>query len=520
MSQVRVFSLLGDSNIRRHITKTTCRASGAVKGAQVIPCGALEIFSESLKSIRAESNMVILSCVTNFITSAADGPSAVSQRVEPILQDVHFELVAACEENPDRQYFVSPPMYRTSPVWYREGLPEVLTLFSQTLGSDRPANLHVLPSFATPEFETDGVHLTIYSALQFILHLFDSAQEMLEALGSSTPQVLSRGSEATRVLEDRVMVLEQDHRRLNRVLENKIALDSELADFRANERTEDCFVVAGLPAISSDLSGKDWQDQALHDVQGVISILMGREMPILYVKNSTKRYKDAEVTYTVKMQELSDAKAIRRKYGSFFIGIREGSRDKRPEGLTSISIKNFVTPETNTRISILKLLAQKYRLANKGSRVKVIGYEPRPVIKITPAASASDRRVMQYHYVEAVTKLPIKLSSAEVEPILRRINPNLLGKIRSVFVILSDDSFKKLIKPLRQQQPDTRSANATEAMEEGGEAENDCEPEPEPEPERVPEPTPSKGHSSRSSSTSGSRKRVASKGLDGSKAKK
>ena len=123
MSQVRVFSLLGDSNIRRHITKTTCRASGAVKGAQVIPCGALEIFSESLKSIRAESNMVILSCVTNFITSAADGPLAVSERVEPILQDVHDELVAACEENPDRQYFVSPPMYRTSPVWYREGLP-------------------------------------------------------------------------------------------------------------------------------------------------------------------------------------------------------------------------------------------------------------------------------------------------------------------------------------------------------------------------------------------------------------
>ena len=57
---------------------------------------------------------------------------------------------------------------------------------------------------------------------------------MLEALGSSTPQVLSRGSEATRVLEDRVMVLEQDHRRLNRVLENKIALDSELADFRCH----------------------------------------------------------------------------------------------------------------------------------------------------------------------------------------------------------------------------------------------------------------------------------------------
>ena len=386
MSQVRVFSLLGDSNVRRHITKTTCRASPAVKGAQVISCGALEIFAESLRSVRAESNTVILSCVTNFITSTADGPSmAVSQRVEPVLQDVHEELVAACLASPDREYFISPPMYRTSPVWYRDGLPEILTLFSQFISAERPQNLHVLPSFPTPEFEADGVHLTIYSALQFVLHLFDSAQEMLDSQSLSTPEIITRANEATRVLEDRVMILEQDHRRLNRVVESNIALDSELADFRANERSEDCFVVAGLPAINSDLSGKDWQVQAIKDVQKVISALMGKELPILYVKNSTKRYKDAEVTYTVKMQEVSDSKVIRRKYGSFFIGIHEGSREKRPEGiLRQVSIKNFVTPETNTRISILKLLGKKYQSANKGSKVQVIGYEPRPVIKITP----------------------------------------------------------------------------------------------------------------------------------------
>ena len=451
MSQARVFSLIGDSNIRRHITKTTCRASPAVKAAQIIPCGALGIFAESVKSVRADSNVVIVSCLTNFLTSA-EGTSAVSQRVEPVLQDIRDVLFQVCESEPARNYVVSPPMYRTSPVWYREGLPEVLALFSQSLGSERPPNLHILSSFATPEFESDGVHLTIYSSLQFILHLFDSAQELLDGLGSSSDQLTSRNSESTRVLEDRVMVLEQDHRRLNRVVEHKIAVDAEMADFLENQRNEDCFVIAGLKAIDSDLAGKAWQDQAVKDVQETLVNLMGSARPILYVKNSTKRYKDAEVTYTVRMQELSDAKAIRRKSGSFFLG----GVDKRPPAMAGISIKNFVTPDTNTRISLMKIIAQKYRAANKGAKVKVIGYEARPVIKIIPATSAEDRRIKQFNFVEAVTKLPSDFPNSEAEPLLKRINPEKLEKIRSLFIILSDDAFRKLVKDQRP----TRSASS------------------------------------------------------------
>ena len=108
MSQVRAYSLLGDSNIRRHITKTTCRASASVKGAQIISCGAIEILAESLKSVRPTSNVVILSCMTNFITSSAEGPAAVSQRVGSVLQDIRDVLVEACEANPSRQHVVSP----------------------------------------------------------------------------------------------------------------------------------------------------------------------------------------------------------------------------------------------------------------------------------------------------------------------------------------------------------------------------------------------------------------------------
>lgn len=73
---------------------------------------------------------------------------------------------------------------------------------------------------------------------------------------------------------------------------------------------------------------------------------------------------------------------------------------------------------------------------------QVIGYDPRPLIKITPASSASDRRQKTYNFVEAVRKLKTNFTPAEVEPIVRRINPELYGRIRTIFIVLTDDMVK------------------------------------------------------------------------------
>ena len=447
MSQVRVFSLLGDSNVQRHVSKSSVRANPVLKSAQIIPCGHIGIFTASLGKIRGESDVAIISCLTNFITSitvSAEDSATVAQRVEPVLDEARSALLEVCSSRPGVSFMIAPPMYRSAPIWYREGLPEILNMFSQAFSIDVPENLHLLPSFSTPEFSSDGVHLTPFSGLEFISHLFDASGDVFERLAAPEPEVVKRSSEATRVLEDRVMAIEQDHRRLNRVVESKIAVDSEFADFRTNESMQDCFVISGpgLERLPSDIFGKEWQDRAVKDVKAVLNILMGRDCPIIVVHNSTRRVPDAEVTYTVRMSCVQDSDQIRKKFGSFFLG----GNDRRPAALKPFSIKNRVTPDTKTRISVLKLLAKRYRDANPGSKVAVIGYDPRPLLKITPAASASDRRVQTYNYVQAVSKFPTNFTNSEVEPILKRINPDLLGKIRSIFIVLSDDQFKKRVQ--------------------------------------------------------------------------
>ena len=77
------------------------------------------------------------------------------------------------------------------------------------------------------------------------MHLFDASQELFVQLESSLDDLSVKACESTRVLEDRVMVLEQDHKRLNQVVEHKIATDCEFADFQKNERFEDSFLIIG-----------------------------------------------------------------------------------------------------------------------------------------------------------------------------------------------------------------------------------------------------------------------------------
>lgn len=438
MLTTRKFSVLGDSNIKRHLNPTNCRDRPLMSGCQQLPCGRISLLAESLRSVREDSNVVLLSCLTNFLTSAEEAGSSVSFRVDPVFREVHEAVCATAIEKTEIFYLVAPPMYRLTPLWYRDGLPEVMTKFSEIF-RDRPKNVLLMSSFATPEFESDGVHLTAYSGLEFVLHLFDAATHLLNSLSLDPTEAATVAIEASRTLEDRMMAIEQDHRRLNRTVEKKTASDAEAADHQENVRNEVWFVIRGLARQPEGLDPKEWQVRALRDVRGVLTVLLGEERPIVVVVNKTSRRKDAETRYHVLMASLKDSCEIRDKFGSFFVGLG----DKRPDALKHISIGNLVTPATSVRIAIMKVLGQRYLASNPGSRVQVIKYEPRPVLKLTPPASVSDRRVQSYNYIEAIKSLPTNFSKEELSDIRKQIPEKLFGQLRAIFDVISDDVIKK-----------------------------------------------------------------------------
>ena len=268
-----------------------------------------------------------------------------------------------------------------------------------------------------------------------MLHLFDSTRLTIES-AAATPEARSAQSiEANRVLEDRMMAIEMDHRRLNKFVEWRAAIESELADFNENVRWEDWFVIHGLAKINEP-DRKQWQVKAKAAVNGALSVLMGKEYPIVVVQNITSKGKDAICRYQVLMTSIADSKEIRDTFGDFFTG---GKGDTRPEALKKLSIRNRITPATQVRIAIMKLQAKRYMASNPEGKAAVIGYEPRPVIKIFPPPDASDQRIRTFNYIEAVKNLPTNFPKSEIDPILEKINSKLRGQLRSLFVVISDD---------------------------------------------------------------------------------
>ena len=393
--------------------------------------------AESLREVRAESNVCVLSCITNFLTSSNGSSTSPSLRIEPVLRQVLSCIEVSAQAHDERLYLIAPPMYRPFPEWYRDGLPEILKKFSDTLVT-KSKNIRLLPSFATPAFEQDGVHLTPYSGLEFILHLFDSASALIDSLASQPEDVLLQNCEGSRVLEDRMMAIEQDHRRLNRVVEYKIAEDAELAEYHENIRYEDHFTITGLTRIPK-CDTRVWQERAKRDVSGVVSIVLGREVRIVFVKNITAKGKDAVTRYQVQLESVAVSKELRDKFSGFF----PNGKDIRPESIKKISIRNRLTHESRVRLTIMRVLGERYLSSNKGAKIKVIGFESRPLLKLTPPEDASDPRTRTMNYIETVKFLPSNFSPTELAELLKEIKPKWYGRVKPLFIILSDDMIKK-----------------------------------------------------------------------------
>ena len=429
------YVLIADSNVQRFHSLVNRRACPDLDQASVIICGKLAVFRESLATLPPRSNScVIVACITNFLTGTIGDELSASVRIEPLLLELRGLLHDLCSAHDF--VLVCPPMYRSLPLWYRDNLASIMNKCSSVLTSGgRPGNLLFLPSFSTPTFDQDGIHLTPASGLEYIFHLFDSAKLAISRSTLDVPELVSTGDESTRVLEDRVMALEQDHRRLNSSFEMSQAIIAEKDDFQENVRNESFFMVTGLPPIR-DLRGKEWMARAITDVQGMIQTLLGKELKVLVVHNATGRAPESEVRYSVQMESAAASQEIRTKFGSFFVG----RQDRRPEALRQISVSNKITPGTQVRIMILKLLSKRYLASNPDAKVRVVGYEPRPILKITPPESSSDHRVMVYTYIEAISRLPTCFTVSELRPIIAKARVHFRNRLRSTFVVLSDDA--------------------------------------------------------------------------------
>ena len=147
-----------------------------------------------------------------------------------------------------------------------------------------------------------------------MLHLFDSSKLLLKTLASCPEEVVIQSVESSRVLEDCMMAIQQDHRCLNRFVEDKTAEDAKLADYQENIRFEDHFFVLGL----NHFPKCDPQQKAKLLVGDFLFELLGRECRIIFIKNITGKAKDSLAHSQVQMDSVATSRKVRDKFGTFF----------------------------------------------------------------------------------------------------------------------------------------------------------------------------------------------------------
>jgi hypothetical protein len=291
-------------------------------------------------------------------------------------------------------------------------------------------------------------------------HLVDQPEAILALKKQPLPVQLGSLSGAARETQDRLSYLENDHSRLAKVVDTKIAENAEFDDWVTNRSEEDWIVITGLPRLSGDLSRRDWQRSVRDQVKEAIGHVLHAnrvrlDFEVLLVTNATRGRTTGRTVYNAQLDSSGTSRRVRELFSSFF---RKQNPIRMPPFLSGVSIRNKVTFETRIRIAILKQLGEKYKSSNKGSSFIVRGFDSRPVIVVQPP-QGPNARPRTLNFISAVRTLPSSLTEEALVSIFKVIGNGLRGRLRSLFIVLDDDQHDHLLEVIKSQASATDRSN-------------------------------------------------------------
>ena len=106
MSLSRLFTIIGDANVRRNMTGLNIASREAMKSAQVIDCISSTTFDTALAEVRAESTVLIVSTLTEFILSNGFC-GTVHSSLDPVLASFVTTISGFCAFRPNLKVCLS-----------------------------------------------------------------------------------------------------------------------------------------------------------------------------------------------------------------------------------------------------------------------------------------------------------------------------------------------------------------------------------------------------------------------------
>ena len=87
-----LFTIIGDANVRRNMTGLNIASRASMKSAQTIDCDSLATLDRAFQEVRAESEVLILASITEFLLSGGFSGTIFST-IDPILANFVTKVV-------------------------------------------------------------------------------------------------------------------------------------------------------------------------------------------------------------------------------------------------------------------------------------------------------------------------------------------------------------------------------------------------------------------------------------------
>ena len=102
MSASRLFTVIGDQNIRRNMTGLNMASREVMQRAQVLDCVSMSTLDSALQDVRQESTVLIVAAITEFLMSQGDCGTIYSS-IDPVLATFMSAMKGFCAFRPDLQ---------------------------------------------------------------------------------------------------------------------------------------------------------------------------------------------------------------------------------------------------------------------------------------------------------------------------------------------------------------------------------------------------------------------------------
>ena len=102
MSISRIFSIIGDGNVRRNMTALNIASRESMKNAQIIDFVGNTSIDVALQEVRPESNVCIVAAITDLLLSGGDC-GTISSSIDPVLDSFFSAVSGYCVAHPSQQ---------------------------------------------------------------------------------------------------------------------------------------------------------------------------------------------------------------------------------------------------------------------------------------------------------------------------------------------------------------------------------------------------------------------------------